>query len=100
MCQWASHWRSGTFHRRWNVFQSGSRIADPAAAPRIFQCADGVLGDALLKVDSDITTRPPDELLEMMNTLAVIPVATGVFIEGRTFKHEAKARRAVSIILI
>ena len=66
------------FHRRWNVFQSGSRIADAAAAPHIFQCADGVLGDALLKVDSDITTRPPDELLEMMKTRAVIPVATGV----------------------
>ena len=66
------------FHRRWNVFQSGSRIADDAAAPHIFQCADGVVGDALLKVDSDITTRPPDELLEMMKTLAVIPVATGV----------------------
>ena len=46
---------------KWNMFESvksGSNIDDSVAAPHLFQCSDGDLGDALLKVDANITTQP------------------------------------------
>ena len=70
--RWASQWR------RWHVFQSGSKIDDQSAAPHLFQCASDGLGDALLKVDAEITTKSLDILMTTMKSLAIIPVATGV----------------------
>ena len=64
--------------RRWNVFQSGSGIDGNSAAPQLFQCANETLGDALLKVDPDITNKSKEIVLATMKALAVIPVAIGV----------------------
>ena len=66
------------FHRRWMVFRDGSGIDDRSAAAQLFQCADDPLGDALLKMDPEITRRPVSEVMEKMKSLAVVPVALGV----------------------
>ena len=66
------------FNRRWNVFKGGSKIDDAMAAPHLFQCASDDLGDALLKIDAHIISKPIDYILDAMKNLAVIPVAMGV----------------------
>ena len=66
------------FERRWNVFKSGLNINDSVAAPHLFQCSDGDLGDALLKVDANITTQPLNLFLATIKALDAIPMATGV----------------------
>lgn len=69
-------WNS--FERRWDNFCFGSGI-DAASAPvQLFQCAGDTLGDALLKADPIITTRPVDEVMAAMKSLAIIPVSRGV----------------------
>ena len=45
---------------------------------QLFQCTSKELGDNQLKFDSEIATRPIEELTESMRRLAVIPIATGV----------------------
>ena len=66
------------FQRRWQVFATGSGISDAIAAHQLFQCADEILGDAILKVDPGITNKPVDAVLATMKKLVVIPVAIGV----------------------
>ena len=81
------------FERRWNVFQSGSGIDGNSAAPQLFQCANETLGDALLKVDPDITDKSMEIVLATMKALAVIPVAIGVL---RSELLEMKQKRGES----
>ena len=66
------------FQRRWAAFRKGSGFNDEAASSQLFQCACTTLGDALLKVDPDITDKDVDTVLTVMKQLAVIPVAVGV----------------------
>ena len=63
------------FMQKWNVFHIGSGISDGVAAIQLFQCAEESLGDVLLKIDSGITSKPIDDVLKLMKSLAVIPVA-------------------------
>ena len=71
--------RSGNiFQRRWAAFRKGSGFNDEAASSQLFPCACTTLGDALLKVDPDITDKDVDTVLTVMKQLAVIPVAVGV----------------------
>ena len=66
------------FTRRWRLFKEGSGISDESAPSQLFQCTSKELGDNLLKFDAEIATRPSEELIESMQCLAVIPIATGV----------------------
>ena len=66
------------FGRCWNVFRAGSGIDALSAPAQLFQCSNDALGDVLLKVDPEITTRSIDIVIATMKALAVIPVATGV----------------------
>ena len=66
------------FQRRWTVFRNGSDISDSHVSTQLFQCASEGLGDAMLKVDPDVTTRDIDTVIASMKSLAVIPVAIGV----------------------
>ena len=66
------------FVRKWNVFKTGSNIADGLDSIQLFQCAEESLGDAMLMVDSDITAKSTNDVLELMKSLTVIPVAIGV----------------------
>ena len=66
------------FERRWNVFRAGSGIDAELAAPQLLQCADDMLGDAVLKVDPEITSQSLEIVIATMKELAVIPAATGV----------------------
>ena len=66
------------FTRRWDVFVQGSGLVADDCSPQLFQCAAENLGDALLKTKPDITSKPTDELLAAMKSLAVIAVAPGV----------------------
>ena len=81
------------FKRRWTIFREGSHIADADASHHLFQCADGMLGDALLKTDPDIVSKTVDEVLSAMKRLAVIPIATGIIrselLEMKQLRDEA-----------
>ena len=66
------------FQRRWDVYREGSGIDDDSAGAQLFECADDVLGNALLKMDPSITRRPIAEVIRKMKALAVVPVAIGV----------------------
>ena len=66
------------FLRRWETFKIGSDISDEAAPTQLFQCTSEALGDLLLKSDPLLTTRPMKDVLKVMRSLAVIPVARGV----------------------
>ena len=66
------------FKRRWDVFKDGSQLSPESVSAQLFQCAGNALGDNLLKMDQDITSKAPAVVLDAMRTLAVIPVATGV----------------------
>ena len=81
------------FTRRWNIFKEGSQIADDNASHHLFQCADGALGDALLKTDPDIIRKDIDTVLSSMKKLAVIPIATGIIrselLEMKQLRDEA-----------
>ena len=66
------------FTRKWKIFKDGSHIDDKDASHHLFQCADGQLGDALLKTDPDIVSKDVDAVLQAMKKLSVIPIATGI----------------------
>ena len=81
------------FTRRWNIFREGSQIPNNNASHHLFQCADGALGDALLKTDPDIINKDVDTVLNSMKKLAVIPIATGIIrselLEMKQLRDEA-----------
>ena len=66
------------FVRRWEAFRVGSGISDSTASMQLFQCASESLGDLLLKADPDIHNKPTKDVISVMRTFAVIPVAIGV----------------------
>ena len=66
------------FERRWDVFVTGSGINPTHSSPQLFQCASEELGNNLLKIDANITSKPTKNLLSEMKSLAVIAVARGV----------------------
>ena len=66
------------FVRRWETFKLGSDISDDVAPTQLFQCTSEALGDLLLKSDPKLTTRPIKDVLKVIRSLAVIPVARGV----------------------
>ena len=67
-----------TFQRRWDNFRRGSGIDDQSASLQLFQCAAISLGDALLKADPTVTSRPIADVIAAMKALAIIPVSRGV----------------------
>ena len=66
------------FVRRWEVFRSGSDIDGTSAPSQLFQCAGTALGNSPLKANPHVTSQPLENLLSVMRSLAVIPVATCV----------------------
>ncbi len=46
------------FQRRWNSFVVGSGIDPDASSAQFLQCAGDALGDALLRSDPDIISKP------------------------------------------
>ena len=69
-------WNS--FLVRWEAFRSGSSIDENSAATQLFQCASDTLSEIILKSDPQIQSRSLQEVLSIMETFAVIPVAKGV----------------------
>ena len=65
------------FTRRLNAFVIGSGLDPHNYSSQLFQCAEKELGDAILKMDSEIVNGPTDILLATMKRLAVIAVAPG-----------------------
>ena len=66
------------FVRRWEVFYTGSGIDAASAPSQLFQCARPELGDSILKAHPTATSNTLQQLLTIMRSLAVIPIATGV----------------------
>ena len=77
------------FRRRWETFRKGSRIVDEEAVAQLFECASPELSTLVLKLDQDVTSRGTEEVLSLMYSLAVIPVAKGV-IRSELMKLEQK----------
>ena len=69
----AEEWK--LFERRWKIYVTSMNIPDNNAATQLFQCASLRLGDAVLRVNNDITTQSQEDMLKVMKSLAVIPVA-------------------------
>ena len=69
----AEEWK--LFERRWRIFATSTNISGNHAATQLFQCASTRLGDAVLRVNDDITRQTEQEMLKLMKSLAVIPVA-------------------------
>lgn len=69
-------WNS--FLKRWETYKAGSGITETTAASHLFQCASEALGDLLLKTDTSIQSRSENDLLAVMKSLSVIPIAKGV----------------------
>ena len=44
------------FTRKWVIFKDGSHNDDKNSSHHLFQCADGLLGNALLKTDPEIVS--------------------------------------------
>ena len=63
---------------RWNAFRTGSSIPPGLEATQLFQCASEALGDLILKSDPQIQSRSTQDVLNVMQSFAVIPVARGV----------------------
>ena len=67
-----------TFLVRWEAFRSGSAIDSSSASTQLFHCASDGLSDIILKADPHIQSRPVEEVLSVMQSFAVIPIAKGV----------------------
>ena len=66
-----------SFVRRWETFKIGSGIPDGAASIQLFQCASEKLGDLMIKADPKLLLKPVEDVLESMESIAVIKVALG-----------------------
>ena len=78
-----------TFLLRWKNFRIGSTIGDNTASVQLLQCAGDDLSEMLLKADPQISTRPIDNVLAAMKSLAVIPVAKGIVRAELMQMHQA-----------
>ena len=66
------------FFRRWESFRLGSGIQGATASGQLLECTSEQLGNIVLRADSNFTTKPLNDALQMLKSVAVIPVALGV----------------------
>ena len=66
------------FERKWALLKEGSHIADDIAPHYLFQCADGLFGDSLLKTDTEVVNKDLHEVLRAMKDLVLIPIAMAI----------------------
>ena len=66
------------FFRRWESFRLGSGIQDATASGQLLECTSEQLGNIVLRADPNFTTKPLNDALQMLKSVAVIPVALGV----------------------
>lgn len=69
----AEEWK--LFESRWSLYTKSANISQNDAAVQLFQCASEQLGDAVLRLENNVSTKSEKELLDIMRSLAVIPVA-------------------------
>ena len=72
----AEEWK--LFQRRWKLYSKSSNIVPEEAATQLFQCTSQQLGDAVLRYDHDVIDKSEELLMHVIESLAVIPVATMV----------------------
>ena len=66
------------FSRRWGTYKTGSGIVDANASGQLLECASPELGNIVLRAHPDFASKPIDEALTILRSLAVVPVALGV----------------------
>ena len=66
------------FLKRWEAFRTCSGISESMAAVQLLQCASVELAERLFKADNELTKRSACEVLQAMQSMAVIPVARGI----------------------
>lgn len=66
------------FLRRWEIFRIGSNITNQAAPSQLLECTTEQLGNIVLRAHPQFTSRPIDEALTLLKSIAVVPVALGV----------------------
>ncbi len=58
------------FTRRWDAYVRGSGLNAATCSSQLFQCAEKALGDSILKMIPDIVSRPTQDLMDVMKSLA------------------------------
>ena len=66
------------FKIRWNQYCRGSQLNEQMQSLQLFQCVSESLGNLLLKSNPNITDCSPNDVMEAMEKLAVIPSAKSV----------------------
>ena len=66
------------FLRRWSTYKNGSHITDDVASSQLLECTTDELGDVVLRAYPSFTTKPINEAINLLKSLAVVPVALGV----------------------
>ncbi len=84
------------FKRRWNAFVVGSGIDPDTSSAQLLQCAGDILGDAVLKSDPDIVSKPTSNVMAAVKELAAVAVATGVTRAELKQEHDESFRSFVA----
>ena len=66
------------FHQSWNIFVQANRIGDNDIAVQLFSCCSNTLKAKLTSIHPDFLTKQPRELLPLLKTICVTPVAISV----------------------
>ena len=66
------------YFRRWSTYRTGSDIGDDIASSQLLECATEDLKDIVLRAHPTFTTKPIDEAVNLLQSLAVVPTALGV----------------------
>ena len=62
----------------WSIYAKANRLVDEDLAVQLYQCCSNTLKKKISSVYSDFHSRPVDDLLPLLKTLTVIPVAISV----------------------
>ena len=66
------------FTRRWAMYKAGSNISDNDAPGQLLECTSEDLGNIVLRAHPNFTSKPLDEVITLLRSLAVVPIALGV----------------------
>ena len=66
------------FQQSWNIFMHANRVADQDKAYQLYSCCSNTLKAKITSVHQDFLTKAPQDLIPLLKTLTVTPVAISV----------------------
>ena len=82
---------------RWNLFRHGYNLDNESVSMQLFQCAAEYLGNALLKADSAITSRPFEEVLAAIRQAADEGLASAILTGDEKAIHAIAKEHKISL---